>query len=581
MGPSMSQPHCEIVNSTNNSSSTLASNGSPIEKPRNGIAGLKHWKHDIVAGFVVALISLPFSLGIAVASGAPPITGITSAIIAGFVLPLFGGSYVTISGPAAGLAPALMAGMLTLGHGNLATGYPLLLVAIFFAGILQILLYRFKMARYSAIFPAPVVEGMLCAIGLMIIVKQIPLIEGTTFHEKDVFGILREFPSQLPTILDHPLVIELGLFSLVMIFGLSMIQSPVLKVVPPLVFVVVIGSALAWFLGLESKYLVQIPENPLSHGIVTPDFKTIFQDSSLWLSCATLVLTLTMIDGVESLATIAAIDKIDPYKRRSNPDRTLLAIGVSKIVSSLAGGLTIIPGGVKSTANIMAGGKTQWASFYNACFLLGMLLFLRDIINLFPYPVLAAVLIFTGYKLCKPSIWIHMYKIGPEQLVVFSVTAVVTICTDLLVGIFAGIFAKCLVTAWNVVSIERQLQSNRSWLVSISSLFQDPVSKVELQDRIFHVYAEGPLCCFNVLAFSRALESVPAEANTIRLHFGEGVRLIDHTTRENLLSWIDESHVVGIHPIELVGWGRMAPRTMHISSMCVLDTEHILAAGMD
>ena len=284
MGPSMSQPHCEILNSTNNSSSTLASNGSPIEKPRNGIAGLKHWKHDIVAGFVVALISLPFSLGIAVASGAPPITGITSAIIAGFVLPLFGGSYVTISGPAAGLAPALMAGMLTLGHGNLATGYPLLLVAIFFAGILQILLYRFKMARYSAIFPAPVVEGMLCAIGLMIIVKQIPLIEGTTFHEKDVFGILREFPSQLSTILDHPLVIELGLFSLVMIFGLSMIQSPVLKVVPPLVFVVVIGSALAWFLGLESKYLVQIPENPLSHGIVTPDFKTIFQDSQSELS---------------------------------------------------------------------------------------------------------------------------------------------------------------------------------------------------------------------------------------------------------------------------------------------------------
>lgn len=151
-----------------------------------------------------------------------------------------------------------------------------------------------------------------------------------------------------------------------------------------------------------------------------------------------------MIDGVESLATIAAIDKIDPYKRRSNPNRTLLAMGVSNIASSLAGGLTIIPGGVKSTANIMAGGKTQWANFYNACFLLGMLLFLRDIINLFPYPVLAAVLIFTGYKLCKPSIWIHMYKIGPEQLVVFSVTAVVTIFTDLLVGIFAGILQNIL-----------------------------------------------------------------------------------------------------------------------------------------
>src|SRR5438445_571216 len=148
--------------------STAALLGQPttvtLEKPQNGLKGLKHSRHDILAGLVVSLISLPFSLGIAVASGAPPITGIISAIIAGFVLPFLGGSYVTVSGPAAGLAPILMASMLTLGGGNLTTGYPLLLVTICIAGCLQLILARLKMARFSAIFPAAVVEGMLCSI---------------------------------------------------------------------------------------------------------------------------------------------------------------------------------------------------------------------------------------------------------------------------------------------------------------------------------------------------------------------------------------------------------------------------------
>src|SRR3954470_20603261 len=131
--------------------STAALVGQPttvtLEKPQNGIKGLKHFRHDILAGLVVSLISLPFSLGIAVASGAPPITGIISAIIAGFVLPFLGGSYVTVSGPAAGLAPVLLAGMLTLGGGDLERGYPLLLVAIFLAGVVQVVLYVFKLAR--------------------------------------------------------------------------------------------------------------------------------------------------------------------------------------------------------------------------------------------------------------------------------------------------------------------------------------------------------------------------------------------------------------------------------------------------
>ena len=148
------------------------------EKPRNGIAGLKHWRFDLFAGLQVALVSLPLSLGIAIASGAPPVTGLVSAIIAGLIFPFLGGAYVTISGPAAGLAPALLAGMLMLGGGDLAAGYPLLLVAICLTGALQVLLSFMKAGRLVALFlPVTVVEAMLAAIGLMIIIKQVPAMD--------------------------------------------------------------------------------------------------------------------------------------------------------------------------------------------------------------------------------------------------------------------------------------------------------------------------------------------------------------------------------------------------------------------
>src|SRR3954464_10104413 len=168
-----------------------------VEKPRNGLAGLKHWRHDMLAGLVVSLISVPFSLGIAVASGAPPVSGLISAIIAGLVLPFLGGSYVTISGPAAGLAPALLAAMTILGKGDLKAGYPLLLGAICLTGGVQIVLSKLKAARYSALFPTAVVEGMLASIGLMIIAKELPHLLGRRFHAHSFFEYLAETPAAL------------------------------------------------------------------------------------------------------------------------------------------------------------------------------------------------------------------------------------------------------------------------------------------------------------------------------------------------------------------------------------------------
>ncbi len=191
-----------------------------MDKPQNGLRGLKHWRYDLLAGLQVALVGLPLSLGIAVASGAPPITGVISAIIAGFVFPFLGGAYVTISGPAAGLAPALLAGMIALGHGDLAVGYPLLLVAICLTGIVQVILSIFRAGRFALYFPISVVEGMLSAIGILIIVKQIPQLLGAQLPPvKSIPAAILAIPHNIQEM--NPMIFLVGGIALVLLFLLS------------------------------------------------------------------------------------------------------------------------------------------------------------------------------------------------------------------------------------------------------------------------------------------------------------------------------------------------------------------------
>jgi MFS superfamily sulfate permease-like transporter len=542
------------------------------EKPQNGLAGLKHWRHDLVAGLLVSLISLPFSLGIAIASGAPPIAGIVSAIIAGLLLPFLGGAYVTISGPAAGLAPVLLASMLVLGKGDLKAGYPLLLGVICIAGCVQIVLSLFKAARFSALFPSSVVEGMLASIGLLIMAKQLPNLIGRPFEAHDFFDILREAPSQFVQL--NPLVFAIGLFTLVLIFVLSAGKAAWLKILPPQVLAVAVATVVGWGLHLDPAYRIHIPDKPLEHGFAMPNFAELLRNSSLWFAVVTTVITLTLIDGVESLATALAIDKIDPFHRKSNPNRVLLAMGISNICSSIVGGLTIIPGGVKSKACIVGGGRTLWANFYNAIFLLIFLFIARDIINLIPLSALAALLIFTGYKLCEPRVWRHVAHIGREQLLVFSATVAATLYTDLLWGIAFGMLVKLLVNFWFAVSVARQHQATAGSpaarglknVVHLTRQFRNPVAKREYSGDACRIYFEGPLVCFNNLHVNKELKRIPAEATRIYLDMTR-VALIDHTSCENLFDFVEEHGRNGSAHCEILGMDRMIKRSRFSSCM--------------
>ena len=551
----------------------------PAEKPRNGLGGLKHWRYDLRSGFTVAMISLPFSMGIAITSGAPPICGIMSAIIAGFVLPLLGGSYVTISGPAAGLAPVLFAGMIHLGHARLgrgastsellAVGYPLVLVAIAIAGVLQVILAKLKVARLSALFPAAAIQGMLAAIGLMIIVKQIPLFMGVKFEAHEFWAVLGEVPRHVSS-MSHP-VFALGIGCLAALFVLSALPGRLLKVMPPPVWVFLAGTVVSTFiLKLDKSHLVNVPDS-LEHGIVFPQFGEAFTNPALLLPLAYLVVTLLLIDATESLATIKAVDNIDPYRRRSDPDRTLLAMGVSNGASSLLGGLTIIPGIVKSTANVLAGGRTQWANFYNACFLLTFVLLGRYVIDMVPMAVLGAILVFIGYKLCKPALWLKVARIGTEQFVVFVTTVLLTVTTDLLIGITAGIVLELVLNLW-YVGLWHTLSNGSEFAKPnfagrFLSLFRNPVSQREFDEGTYHLYLDGPLVCFNLFHVIRELGQLPHGTQAVYLHLSSRVPLVDHTTGESLHQFLEEFSGQDQTPrLVIEGWDHMHPLSKHETS---------------
>jgi MFS superfamily sulfate permease-like transporter len=604
-----------------------------VEKPANGLKGLAHLRHDILSGVVVSLVSLPLSSGIAIASGVPPIYGLMSAIIAGLLFPFIGGAYMTISGPAAGLAPALVAVMTSLGGAGDADatgpGYPWLLCVIFMVGCAQLLIALAGLARYAAAIPIAVVEGMLCSIGLMIIVKQFPSFFG--FADRVTAKEFYQFVLSIPQFaqgLTFPVFLTSAV-TLVALFVLGGLQKKVrlLQILPPQLLAVVLGTVLGLVLNLGSmnsgKFLISIPAG-LSMHFSVPDFAGLLARRDLWYAVAMGVIMLTMIDGVESLATAMAIDRIDPYRRRSNPNRVLLAMAISNVASSLVGGLTIIPGGVKSKANIAAGGRTLWANFTNSICLIIYIAVGYQLINLIPRGVLASVLLYTGWKMCEPAVWRHVAHVGRDQLIVFTFTVLVTVAMDLLIGIIAGTILQFILSAlacraaarscgrrevrlselfsnpvvhkgWvgdeyyiyvdkpvmptnqrllqreldglpdDVRKVTVHLNSDPSGWEGVGGFLMNPVDAAEQAGDAWHIHLTRPLVCFSLMKLSDELDRVPASATEVVLHLDRGVLLIDHSACDQLNSFITELRASG-RTVEIRGFDRLTPYSGHPSS---------------
>lgn len=289
-----------------------------------------------------------------------------------------------------------------------------------------------------------------------------------------------------------PHVFLIGGISLALLLLLSNRKERWATCIPPPLLVVGLGIITGWLLQLQPGYLIHVPDNVLEQGIRPPDFLGVWERPDLWMSVLVLVVTLTLIDGTESLATIAAIDKIDPYRRRSDPNRTLQAMGVSNMLSSMAGGLTIIPGGMKSSTNIYAGGRTLWANAYYAVFLLLFLWVGTELINRIPRAALAAVLIYVGWRLCEPRVFRRILSVGKDQLLIFAVTIAVTLLyTDLLIGIAAGMLTKVVLLCFHLIRsslkhlpVSRPSLKQAAGLLSgvLAELFSSPIILVDIGD---------------------------------------------------------------------------------------------------
>jgi MFS superfamily sulfate permease-like transporter len=578
--------------------------GTQEEKPQNGIPGLRYWQYDLVAGLQVALVGLPLSLGIALASGAAPITGVISAIIAGLVFPLLGGAYITISGPAAGLAPALLAGMLTLGQGDLEAGYPLVLVAICLTGAVQVLLSIYKAGRFAMYFPMSVLQGMLAAIGMLIIINQLPALLGhLTPSTKSIPDAIILIPAQIMGMNFE--VFAVGGATLALLFGLD---SNVVKNrrwmrnIPAPLLAVALGGVAGWMLHFPEAYLIHVPKDVLAQGIHFPNFSEIWQRSELWFALLTIVVTLTLIDGTETLVTIAAIDKIDPFGRKSDPNVTLRTMGVSNILSGLAGGLTIIPGGIKSTANIIAGGRTLWANFYYALFLALFVWLGTDLINRIPLTVLAALLIFIGWRLCAPKIFLKVFSIGAEQLLVAVVCVAVTLYTsDILSGVIAGTVTKILVLCFDVVkalTVERRFHagptesfSARVW-TAFKELFGDPIIRIgdgriqggsipvmsvaaKNMKHPYKIYLSS-LSCMNLMKLDAKLKALPNYRDNFMIILSGHV--VDHSAMEYLHQFRDQ-HVKAGHNCVILGTQHFLSHSDHRLAYRVSHSDDAMAYG--
>lgn len=409
---------------------------------------LSNWLADLPASIVVALVALPLCLGIALASGAPLFSGLIAGIVGGIVVGLVSRSPLSVSGPAAGLTVIVLDAIQSL------PSYQVFLAAVVIAGIIQIVFSVSRAGLLSEFVPSSVITGMLAAIGLILILKQVPYAVG---YEKDFEGsenflnadggnTLTTFWAGLTeSLTPGAAIIGISCTAFLFLWDKIKPKKGPLKLLPgPLVVVVmgVVGNALfavfrpEWALG--PKHLVQVPIADGFDGFVGlftfPDFSAI-GTGILW----TTALTLAIVASLESLLSVKAVDEIDPRRRTTNKNWELLAQGSGNIVSGLIGGLPVTSVIVRSSANVMAGAESKASAVMHGVWLLLSVALIPVVLNLIPLSALAAVLIATGYKLTNPALFIERYRQGLTQFIPFVVTIGAILFTDLLIGILVGL----------------------------------------------------------------------------------------------------------------------------------------------
>lgn len=543
------------------SQESAKSEPTPVGSVRNV---LRYGKYDLLSGFLVFLIALPLCLAISIASGYPAMAGVMTAILGGFVGATMSNSELTIKGPAAGLIVIVVGCVIEFGGGLEATpeakkhAYQAALAISVVAALIQISMAVLRAGILSEFVPLAAVHGMLSAIGLIIMIKQFPNVIGYDDPSHKLPGEPLQVLADIPHILwrMNPAIAAIGVTGLIIMFTKPLLPFKWLKAVPGQLIVMLAGIGMAvafqiaqphsYVLGdqtyqLSSKFLVSVPDNVLQ-AIIFPDFSALNQFKAWkWIAL------FAIIGSLETLLSAKAVDLLDPWKRKSDLNRDLLAVGCGNLVVALIGGLPMISEIVRSRANIDNGARTRFANLYHAVFLLAAVALFPAALRMIPLAALAAMLIYTGFRLAHPNEFLHVYRVGIEQLAIFLVTIIGVLAIDLLAGVAMGIGLKFLIVLYNGAPMR--------------SLFQAPVEALEEEDSKRLLVRDSAIFCNWMSVRKALLHAIEVEHKNVTVDFHE-TAFVDHTVMERLHELAKDAERAGIR-IDVVGLDMHVPASKH------------------
>lgn len=513
---------------------------------------------NIFSGFVVSLIALPLGIGLALASEFPPIAGIITAVVGGILVAVLGGSNVTITGPGNGLVGVVAAAILLYAEKSGLEGseanynaYLIVLAAIICSGLLMLILGFLRLGKLSDYFPSSAIQGMLAAIGLIILGKQFHIMMGNRISRSGNLDYLLEIPQTIIksfSYADSRLTFAMvaGVLSLAIMVFYPKIRNKYLQLVPAPMWIVLLAVGFSYYYELilqqpnpiHPDYMISgIPKTQeIIATIPTPDFSEI-GSFSFW----SVVLSLTLIASIESLLSIKAVDKLDPEKRRSNVNRDIKAIGFANMVSGFLGGLNVVTVIARSSVNVNNGATNRSANFFHASFLVVFIVLFSSQLTRIPLPALMAILVFTGYKLAHPKKIIDAFKIGKEQGFIFLTTLIVTISVGLIEGIIAGIIATGLV----------HLIINKSMMPFVRNFLKPNVLMYKESDTHNYYVSVKNFCTFlNFSKLKLKIEAIPETEEAI-VDFSL-CEFVDHTVMENMADYKDVFRKKGGH-LDIIG----------------------------
>ena len=509
--------------------------------PKKGVQGLiQNWRSDLIAAVSVALIALPLSLGIALAAGAPAMSGIFSAIIGGVVTTLYRGGHISVNGPAKGVIGVILLGIVLMDDGS-GQAFNYVLAAVVISGAIQMLLGLLKLGRLAEVFHSSVIHGILAAIGIIIFAKQIHVALGTNSDSSSIIQNLIDAFLLLPEA--NPFVLVIALTGLLLLLFHSKTSYRFFHILPAPMWVIALSIPFVYafnffdqqtvsFFGkaydIGPDLLLDIPDS-IMDSVMHPNFSKI-NTLEFW----TTVFSMLIITSIESLAIAKAVDKIDPYRRKTNLNKDLTGIGISTMVAGLIGGLPIIAVIIRSTVNIHNGAKTKWSNMYQGLLLLVFIVLLSPIMRQVPLCAFAVLLVYTGFKLASPAVFKQVYNQGTEQLVFFVFTMVLTLYTNLLGGLLGGLL---------LALITHMLLAKLSIPQFFKMIYKSRTRLVKLSDTAFDLKIKGVANFLGILKVDKLIAQIPQGAD-VNIDLSE-TRLVGITYMDYLAEYLKTQRASG------------------------------------